>query len=337
MNKEVVLYDKLDDNKVQCKICSHRCTIAPGKRGFCQVRENQNGTLYALNYNVVSSEAIDPIEKKPLYHFYPGSLSYSLGTIGCNFRCKHCQNWVISQCELDTSQTIEITPEQAIDRALSYNADSISWTYNEPAIWFEYTYDSAKLAKENRLSTVYVTNGYITPEALKMISPYLDAYSVDIKAFNEEFYKDIASAKLQPVLDSTKLAKELGMHVEVTYLVIPELNDTREEIQQFSKWVVDNVGVDTPVHFSRFQPLYKMKDYQPTPIETLEMAYNTAIEEGIKYVYLGNVMHRQVNTFCPNCGKMLIKRGMGVEQYNISNNNECMYCGKNIPVVTGFF
>ncbi|MFP4654812.1 MAG: AmmeMemoRadiSam system radical SAM enzyme [Methanohalobium sp.] len=335
MDKEVMLYDKLENNNVQCKICSHRCKIAPGKMGFCRVRENRDGTLYALNYNIVSSEGIDPIEKKPLYHFYPGSYSYSLGTIGCNFKCKHCQNWMIAQCKLDESQTFEITPEQAIDRALNFSADSISWTYNEPAIWFEYTYDSAKLAKEKDLSTVYVTNGYVTTEALKLISPYLDAYSVDIKAFNEEFYKDVSSAKLQPVLESTKLAKELGMHVEITYLVIPTLNDTREEIQQFSRWVLDNLGDDTPVHFSRFHPFYKMKDYQPTPIETLELAYDVATSEGLKYVYLGNVMHRQVNTFCPNCGKMLIKRGMGVEQYNISDNNTCVYCGEYIPMVTG--
>ncbi|MCG7850977.1 MAG: AmmeMemoRadiSam system radical SAM enzyme, partial [Methanosarcinaceae archaeon] len=223
MIKEAMFYEKLEDNKVHCYLCNHRCIIVPGKRGFCRVRENRDGTLYTLIYGLVSSEAVDPIEKKPLFHFYPGTLSYSLGTIGCNFRCKHCQNWTISQTGLDEAHAVEILPEKAISRAVASDSKTIAWTYNEPTIWYEYTYDCAKLAKEAGLGTIYVTNGYITPEALKGISPYLDAFRVDIKAFTEDFYKNVCSAKLAPVLESAKLARELGMHVEVINLVIPTL------------------------------------------------------------------------------------------------------------------
>lgn len=336
MIKEAMLYEKLDDGKVRCKLCAHRCRISPGKRGFCAVRENRDGTLYTLNYNVVSSEALDPIEKKPLYHFYPGSLVYSLGTIGCNFRCKHCQNWTISQISIDEANAIEISPEKAVQRAVSSGARSIAWTYNEPTIWFEYTYDCARLAKEEGLGTVYVTNGYITREALETIAPYLDAFRVDIKAFTEEFYRDITSAKLAPVLESAKLAKELGMHVEVINLVIPTLNDSENEIREMSKWIYENLGADTPVHFTRFHPYYKLQNIRSTPVETLEMAYSIAKEEGIKYVYIGNVPgNGHEDTFCPECGELLIKRGMfGLESYKLTDKRACPRCGASVNVVS---
>lgn len=335
MIKEGMLYDKLDGDKVKCKVCSHRCTIVPGKRGFCRVRENRDGTLYTLIYNTVSSESVDPIEKKPLFHFYPGSLSYSLGTIGCNFRCKHCQNWTISQVGVDQIHSVEITPEEAVARAIESGSKSIAWTYNEPTIWYEYTYDCAKLAKEAGLATVYVTNGYITPEALREISPYLDAFRVDIKAFTEEFYKDVCSAKLAPVLESTKLAKELGMHVEVINLVIPTRNDSADEIRQLSKWVHDNLGADTPLHFSRFHPHYKMQDIPSTPVKTIEMAHDIAKEEGLQYVYIGNVFgHEYESTYCHVCGELLIKRGLfDVGEYNITHEGTCPDCGEKIPIV----
>ncbi|MDW7731951.1 MAG: AmmeMemoRadiSam system radical SAM enzyme [Methanolobus sp.] len=335
MIKEVMLYDKLDDGKVQCRICSHRCRISPGKRGFCRVRENREGTLYALNYNVVSSEALDPVEKKPLFHFYPGSPVYSLGSIGCNFRCKHCQNWTISQVEIDTSNAFELSPEMAVARALELGARSIAWTYNEPGIWFEYTYDCAKLAKEAGLATIYVTNGYITPEALRMIAPYLDAYRVDIKAFNDEFYRKIASAKLKPVLESTALAKELGMHIEVVNLIIPTLNDDPGEIREMVKWIHEKLGPDTPIHFTRFHPYYQLTDVPSTPLETLEKAYDIAREEGMHYVYLGNVMGTEKeNTFCPSCDELLIKRGaFDTLACMISEDKKCPGCGETINVV----
>nr|WP_321498732.1 AmmeMemoRadiSam system radical SAM enzyme [uncultured Methanolobus sp.] len=336
MIKEAMLYGKLGDGKVQCNLCAHRCRISPDKRGFCAVRENRDGTLYTLNYNVVSSEALDPIEKKPLYHFYPGTSVYSLGTIGCNFRCKHCQNWTISQISIDEANAIEMSPEMAVRRAVASGARSIAWTYNEPTIWFEYTYDCARLAKEKGLATVYVTNGYITSEALETIAPYLDAFRVDIKAFTEEFYRDIASAKLAPVLESAKLAKKLGMHVEVVNLVIPTLNDSENEICAMSKWIYENLGADTPVHFTRFHPYYKLQDIRSTPLETLEMAYSIAKEEGMRYVYIGNVPgNGHEHTFCPECGELLIKRGMfGVESYELTDERTCPRCGTQICVAS---
>ena len=334
MLKEGVLYDGLADKKVKCNICSHRCVIAEGKVGICRTRKNIDGKIFSLIYNTVSSEAVDPIEKKPLYHFLPGTRSYSLGSVGCNFRCQHCQNWNISQVTLDEAYTMEISPEEAVKRALASGCRSISWTYNEPAIWHEYTYDSAVLAKKSGLKTIYVTNGFITPEALRRMAPYLDAFRVDIKSFSEDFYRKICGARLAPVLESTKLAKELGMHVETITLVIPKKNDSKEEITQIVRWVHDNLGVDTPMHFTRFHPMYKMDDLYPTPVETLEMAYDIAKEEGMRFVYLGNVMgHKYENTYCPKCDHLLIDRnGFRVSAFEIKDG-KCPECGENIPII----
>ncbi len=333
MIKEGVLFDKLD-GKVKCRVCSHRCTIGEGRVGVCGTRKNIGGKIHSLIYNTVSSEAVDPIEKKPLYHFLPGTKSYSLGTIGCNFSCEHCQNWNISQITLEEAWTKEITPEEAIRRALASGCKSISWTYNEPAIWHEYTYDSAVLAKKAGLKTVYVTNGYITPEALQRIAPYLDAYRVDIKSFSEDFYRNICGARLAPVLESTKLAKELGMHVETVTLIIPGRNDSREEITQIAKWVHDNLGADTPMHFTGFYPMYKMSYLPPTPTESLEMAHDVAKNEGMRFVYTGNVpKHKYENTYCPECNTLLIERsGFLVSAIRIKDG-KCPQCGEAVPVV----
>lgn len=334
MIKEGVLFDELADKKVKCHVCSHRCTITEGKVGICRTRQNRNGKIYTLIYNVVSSEAVDPVEKKPLYHFLPGTLSYSLGSIGCNFRCEHCQNWNISQVNPEESYTMEITPEAAINRALAYGSKSISWTYNEPAIWHEYTFDSAVLAKKAGLKTVYVTNGYITREALRRMAPYLDAYRVDIKSFSEDFYRKTCGARLAPVLESTKLARELGMHVETVTLIIPTKNDSPEEITQIVRWVHDNLGMDTPMHFTRFHPMYKMDGINPTPLDTLEMAYNIAKKVGMRFVYLGNVGgHKYENTYCPKCNALLIDRlGFRVGTVKIKDG-KCPECGEMIPIV----
>lgn len=335
MIKEAILYDKLEGNKIRCRVCSHRCIVADGKRGFCRVRENRNGTFYTLIYNTVSSEAVDPIEKKPLFHFHPGTLAYSLGTIGCNFRCKHCQNWTISQIDIDKAYTVEITPEEAVQRALAAGARTIAWTYNEPTIWYEYTYDCARLAKEAGLATAYITNGYITAEALKHISPYLDAFRVDIKAFTEDFYRTIASAKLAPVLESAKLARESGMHLEVVNLMIPGHNDSSEEIRNMVKWMHENLGPDTPLHFTRFHPQYKMSDLSSTPVQKLEEAHRIATEEGMKFVYVGNMPgHGYENTYCPKCGTLLIKRNaFSLLEYNITPKGTCPKCEETIPIV----
>ena len=335
MIKEAVLYDPLVENKVKCNVCAHRCTISEGKVGVCRTRKNDNGKLYTLIYNTVSSEAVDPIEKKPLYHFLPGTLSYSLGTVGCNFRCQHCQNWNISQVTIDETNTMELTPEQAVQNAVDAGCKSIAWTYNEPSIWHEYTYDSAVLAKKAGLKTVYVTNGYITPEALRRIAPYLDAYRVDIKSFSDDFYKKVCGARLAPVLESTKLAKELGMHIETITLLIPTMNDSPEEITGLVRWVRDNIGVDTPMHFTRFHPMYKMNDLDATPLDTLEMAYDIAKKEGMRFVYLGNVGgHEYENTYCPKCSTMLIDRGGYRGERIRIKDGKCPECGESIPIIT---
>ncbi|MBE0524013.1 MAG: AmmeMemoRadiSam system radical SAM enzyme [Methanosarcinales archaeon] len=329
------LFNRLEDKKVECHVCAHECTIKSGKRGICGVRENRNGTLFTLIYNTVSSEAVDPIEKKPLYNFLPGTLSYSQGTIGCNFRCSHCQNWTISQATIDQAYTKELTPEQSVARALKSGSASISWTYNEPTIWHEFTYDSAKLAHEAGLKTIYVTNGYITEEALRDISPYLDAFRVDIKAFKDEFYRQVCGAHLQPVLDSSVVARELGIHIEVINLIIPGKNDNPDEIKALIEWVRDNLGPRTPIHFTRFYPMYKMDDLVPTPVETLENAWKMAKDAGIEYPYVGNVTgHQYENTFCPNCRTLLIDRsGYTVVKNVITEDKKCPNCGYDISVI----
>jgi len=332
MIKEGVLFERID-NKVRCNVCAHRCVIAQGKTGLCGTRKNIDGKIHTLIYSTVSSEAVDPIEKKPLYHFLPGTLSYSLGTIGCNFRCEHCQNWNISQVTLEQAYTMEISPQQAVEHAIASGSKSIAFTYNEPAIWHEYTYDSAILAKRAGLKTVYVTNGYITPEALRRISPYLDAFRVDIKSFSEDFYKKVCGARLAPVLESTALAKKLGMHVETVTLIIPQKNDSPEEIKKLVRWVHDNLGENTPMHFTRFHPMYKMSNLYPTPLHTLERAYDIAKEEGMKFVYLGNVMgHRYENTYCPECNALLISR-RGFRAVVNMKDNRCPRCGEKLPIV----
>ena len=335
MIHEAVLFDRLENDKVQCHVCAHECTIAKGRSGICGVRKNRDGTLFTLIYNTVSSEAVDPIEKKPLYHFLPGTLSYSQGTIGCNFRCKHCQNWSISQVSLEQAYTSEITPEESVARAVDSGCASMSWTYNEPTIWHEFTHDSARLAHEAGLKTVYVTNGYITEEALRDISPHLDAFRVDIKAFRDEFYREVCGAHLQPVLDSAVVARELGMHIEVVNLIIPGQNDDVAETKALIEWVRDNLGPQTPIHFTRFYPMYKMEDAAPTPVATLERAWQMARDAGLEYPYVGNVAgHEYENTYCPDCGTLLIDRsGYTIVRNVITGDKKCPECGHGIAVL----
>jgi len=319
---------------VQCSLCSHRCLIKEARTGICGVRRNVNGVLYATTYGKVSAEAVDPIEKKPLYHFLPQSLSYSLGSIGCNFRCEHCQNWHISRAERDASSLPDLSPEEGVRRARAAGCASISWTYNEPTIWHEYALDMGTRARGEGLATVYVTNGYITEEALKELSPMLMAYRVDIKSFSEDFYKRVCGARLQPVLDSAVLARELGMHVEVVNLVIPGLNDSPEETGALIRWIIEHLGADTPVHFTRFHPDYHMQDRKATPVAVLERIYHQAKDLGLRYPYLGNVMsHPFESTYCPRCGALCIeRRGFSAVFRNLEGHT-CTMCGERIEYV----
>jgi pyruvate formate lyase activating enzyme len=285
----------------------------------------------------MSSTHVDPIEKKPLYHFFPGSLAFSMGTVSCNFKCKHCQNFEISRASVSErdidAHTEEMTPEEAVRRAKDSGCDGISWTYNEPTIWFEYTYDCARIAKKEGLYTVYVTNGYISEDALNEISPFLDAANVDVKAFSDDFYKKISGARLEPVLDTCRRMYEQKIHLELTYLIIPGHNDTDEEIKNFASWVVD-LNPSIPVHFSRFYPMHLMIDVPPTKVETLENAHDIAKEAGVEYVYLGNVYgHKYENTFCPKCGTLLIERtGYNLQKRISQPKCPNPACGKDINI-----
>lgn len=334
MKSEACFWIPRNDKKLQCQLCAHTCMISEGKTGFCGVRKNENGKLYSLIYSSCSSVSVDPIEKKPLYHFFQGSSVLSFGSVGCNFRCTHCQNFSISAAGADDRYLQDISPEDAVAMAKTDGCKGIAWTYNEPTLWYEYTFDTAKQAKKEGLYTVYVTNGYIKEDPLKEISPYLDAMNIDVKAFDEKFYKTVCQAKLEPVLQTCILAKKLGIHIELTYLVIPGYNDSLEEVKKFCKWVIEALGVDIPVHFSRFHPDYKMADTPATPVDTLLRIYKDAKEAGLRYPYLGNVPHGAYeNTNCPHCGATCVERHGYVIKVTGFKEGKCIHCGTNIPLI----
>lgn len=328
--KEAMLYEKLSDNQVRCNLCAHRCVIAEGKKGICQVRENQGGKLYTLVYGSTIIQNVDPVEKKPLLHFYPGSTAYSIATPGCNFRCRWCMNWEISQMPRERHLILveeEASPEQIVATAQRAGSRSIAYTYTEPTIFFEYAYDTARLAHDAGLFNIYVTNGYMTEEMLETFRPYLDAANVDLKAFREETYRKYVGARLGPVLDSLKAMKRLGIWLEVTTLVVPGVNDDPAELKDAAEFVANELGVDTPWHISRFFPAYKMADVPPTPISTLSQAREIGLEAGLRYVYVGNVLGEE-NTFCPSCGRLLIRRaGYRILENHVQPDGRCPDCG----------
>ena len=333
--KEAMFFEKLENKKVRCNLCRHHCVIANGKKGICRVRENQEGILYSLVYRKLISDNIDPIEKKPLYHFYPGTTSFSIATVGCNFRCLNCQNYEISQLPKDHEQIIgrDIAPEKIVEDALSYNCKSISYTYTEPTIFFEYAYEVAKIASSKSIKNVFVTNGYITRGALKEIKPYLHAANIDLKSFSNETYKKICGAKLEEVLDCIRSYKEMGIWIEITTLIIPEVNDSISELKQIANFIC-SVGPEIPWHVSRFYPRYRLIEKPPTPIEILSTARQIGIEAGLRYVYEGNVPgDGGENTYCYKCKKLLIKRyGYQILINNIVNQ-KCSACDTPIDGV----
>ncbi len=333
--KEAMLYERRPGGSVRCNLCSHRCVIQEGKRGICKVRENRGGTLYTLVYGRVIANHVDPIEKKPLFHFDPGSVSYSIATPGCNFRCRWCQNWEISQIprDRDLIEGQRMTPGEIVDAAKRTNCDSIAYTYTEPTIFFEYAYDTARLAHGEGLANVYVTNGYMTEEMLETFSPYLDAANVDLKAFSDETYRKYVGARLQPVLDAAKVMKHLGIWIEITTLVIPGINDSEKELRESARFVAEELGIETPWHISRFRPDYEMTDVPATPVETLRLAQGIGIEEGLRYVYIGNVPG-EANTVCHECGKTLIRRsGFRVLENIVQEDGRCPECGASVAGV----
>ena len=333
--KEALFYEKLDNHAVQCHLCAHHCVIARGKRGICGVRENRGGILCTLVYGRSIAENIDPIEKKPLFNFLPGSKSFSIATAGCNFRCLHCQNHDISQMprNRDVIMGKNLSPDDIVSLAKQNGCESISYTYTEPTIFYEYAYDTAKLASAEGLKNVFVTNGYITEEPLREISPYLDAANIDLKSFTEGFYKKICGAKLQPVLDAIKLYRDLNIWIEITTLIIPTHNDSPPELEQIASFIKD-LGTDIPWHITAFHPTYRLTNQAPTPVSALMQAREIGIRAGLRYVYVGNVPgERGENTYCYNCGELLIERyGFKIITNNISDA-QCPRCQARIDGV----
>ncbi|HXE97460.1 MAG TPA: AmmeMemoRadiSam system radical SAM enzyme [Dongiaceae bacterium] len=330
--KEAMFYKREGEGLLRCGLCRFNCLIGDGARGICAVRENRGGTLYSLVYGKICAEQVDPIEKKPLFHVMPGSKSYSIATPGCNFHCRHCQNYTISQ--VDPYAPIrgpEQTPQQIVQRAMDNNCSSISYTYTEPTIFFEFAYDTARLARAAGLKNVFVTNGYISREALATIAPFLDAANIDLKGFSEGFYRDYVHARLSEVLDSIVEYRKQGIWLELTTLIIPGLNDSDSELHGIAEFIVANLGIDTPWHVSQFYPTYKLTDRPRTPAATLRRAHDIGIAAGLRYVYEGNVPGKGgENTSCPSCRALLIKRyGYLIETDRISNGT-CPDCGASI-------
>ena len=337
--KESYLYKKLENKKIQCQTCAHKCFILPEKFGACGVRKNIDGKLYALNYGKAISESIDPIEKKPLFHFLPGTHSLSIATVGCNLRCGNCQNWQISQLVKTDKSFLEmgenLSPEEIVDHAEKNKCPSISYTYTEPTIFLEYALETMKLAKEKNIKNVWITNGFMSSETLKMIAPYLDAANVDLKSFDDEFYKVHCGAKIKPVLNNLEKLKKLGIWIEVTTLIIPTLTDNKKMFENIAQFIFNKLGSETPWHISAFSGAisYKMQDIPDTPVEKIYQAYDIGKKAGLKYVYTGNILdNTRENTYCPNCGELAIKR-VGFMTERFDKDGRCRKCGENADLI----
>lgn len=331
---EAMHYKKLGDNVVQCQLCPNRCTLSDLARGLCGVRINIDGKLYSLVYGKPVAIHVDPIEKKPLSHFLPGTTAFSISTAGCNLGCIFCQNWQISQVKPEEAEHYNFDPERIVALAIENNSPTIAYTYTEPTIFYEYMLETAKLAKKKGLRNIMHSCGYINPGPLKELLKYMDACNIDLKGFSEDYYQQMCSGHLDPVLESIKNVKKAGVWLEITNLMIPGKNDDPKMIRQMCRWIRENVGPDVPLYFSSFYPMYKLQNVPPTPVETLEMAYKIAREEGLNYVYIGNVFgHIKEHTYCPKCGKILIKRlGYAIEENNIVGG-KCEFCGYKIAGV----
>ena len=325
---EAMYYEKLEDGRVRCMLCPHACAIKPGGAGICRQRANEGGTLVSRIYGRVTSVSMDPIEKKPLYHFHPGKEILSIGTNGCNFACLFCQNWTISQEDAHASP---LSPEQAVRAALDNDSFGIAYTYNEPLIWYEFVLDTSKLAHEHGLKNVLVTNGFIQPEPLRELLPFIDALNIDLKSIRDEFYREICKGRLAPVLETAMAAKK-ATHVEVTNLVIPTHNDSNEDLAALANWICDHLGADTPTHLSAYFPRHKL-NAPPTPLETLQRAQDL-FEERLDYVYLGNVATgRGADTACKNCGTTVIRRRGYSIQVVALDGKACAKCGEKLNIV----
>ena len=334
MRREAMLYERLGGKLVRCALCAHRCTVKADRKGICGVRENVDGLMYTTVYGEVVAAHVDPIEKKPLYNFLPGTRSFSIATVGCNFHCRFCQNADISQAPREGLRLAEekLSPAQVVAAAKTYGCDSIAYTYTEPTIFFEYAYDTSKLAQEEGIKNIFVTNGYMTLEALDEIDPYLDAANVDLKSFDDGFYRRVCGARLQPVLDTIQAMRERGVWVEVTTLLIPGLNDSEAELRQIAGFIAE-LDRDMPWHVSRFTPRHRLLDVPGTPLDSMRMAAEIGRETGLRYVYVGNVPGDMYeNTLCPSCGAVVIGR-IGYRTTVDLEGDRCASCGKQIAVI----
>lgn len=315
---------------VRCTLCPHNCLLKEGATGICRTRKNVNGIMKCLGYGHPCAVHVDPIEKKPLYHVLPGAKAYSIAIAGCNFRCKNCQNYTISQASPLETPNYDLSPQHVVDEALRQKCRTIAYTYSEPTVWFEYMYDTAKLARKAGLKNLLITCGYINPQPLKDLSAYIDAANIDLKSFDENIYKKLNAGKLQPILDSIRLSRQYGIWVEITNLIVPEWTDSLDMIRKLCVWIRDTVGSETPLHFSRFLPMYKLAHLYPTPASVLSEANTIARQEGLSFVYTGNVAGQESDTICPRCKKIVIKR----DGYLIIENNvvsgACRFCKQPI-------
>ena len=327
-------YEKLKDLKVKCTLCPRECIVADAERGYCGVRENKGGTYNTLVYGGICAENIDPIEKKPLFHYIPGSSAYSIATAGCNVECKFCQNWRISQFRPEQVKHKALTHDKAIQISKAYKAETIAYTYSEPVVFYEYMYDIAKEVRNHKIGSVMISNGYIQKKPLKELCKVLTGVKIDLKSYSEKFYKDICNGHLKPVLDTLVTLKETGIWFEIVMLVIPTLNDNKAEIKNLSKWLYKNLGTDVPVHFTQYHPTYKIKNIPPTPEATLNYCRETTLDAGLHYVYTGNVWgHMGESTYCPNCKKIVIHREGFTIKKNLIVKSKCPFCKTKIPGV----
>ncbi len=333
--KEAMYYEPLEEMRVQCQLCPWECAVADQERGTCGVRENREGTYYTLVHSQPCAAHVDPIEKKPLFHYLPGTLAFSIATAGCNIECKFCQNWEIAQVRPEQVQAMYMPPEVVTQISKRYNCKSIAYTYSEPVIFYEYMYDSAAYARQSGVGSVMISNGFIKKEPLEELCQQLTGVKIDLKAFTEKFYKGTCRGELQPVLKTLETLRDVGIWYEIVVLIVPTLNDSKQEIQEMSHWIYKELGEGVPVHFSRFHPMYKIKNLPPTPNKTLDMARNVAMDAGLHYAYVGNVWgHDGESTYCPSCGNVVIKRiGYQIVKIDLDENGYCQQCQHQIPGV----
>ncbi len=333
--REAAYYEQLPGNRVRCLVCPRKCVVGDGQRGYCRVRENIGGRYYTIVYGRVCARHIDPIEKKPLFHFLPGTTAYSIATVGCNMACKFCQNWEISQEKPENVGAMNLPPGSIANEAKRWRAPTIAYTYTEPTVFYELMIDSAREGHTKGIRSVMISAGYINEEPLRELAAELDAIKVDLKAHSDDFYTDVCSTSLQPVLDTIVRVKESGTWLELVNLIIPTLNDDEEAVARLCKWVLENVGDEVPIHFTRFYPTYRLKNLPPTPVGSVEKAREIALDSGIKFPYVGNVPagHPGESTYCPSCGEAVVKRvGYSVQSINIKDGR-CAKCGTAIPGV----